>query len=79
MPEYLIIPTFLVTWFITAFMIISIGVRAPEKDNPHHYVAAPTGVNIKKKLLWNTLLAAVVTGLIHLLFLSGWIPLRDVY
>ena len=79
MPTYLIFPTFLVIWFITAFTLISVGVKAPKKDDPHHYVAAPTGVNIKKKLIWNTVLAVIVTGLIHLLFLSGWIPLRDVY
>ena len=76
MPEYLILPTFLVTWFITAFAVIPVGLQPPDKDNPHHYAGAPTNINIKKKLIWNTLLAAVVTGLIHLVCLSGWIAIK---
>ena len=79
MPEYLLFPVFFVIWFLTAFLVIPIGLKPPDKDNPYHYAAAPTNLNIKKKVIWNTILAAIVTGLLHLLFLSGWIPLRDVY
>lgn len=33
----------------------------------------------RKKLLMNSALAAAVTFALHLLLLSGWVPLRDVY
>lgn len=75
MSPHLILPTFFVAWFITAFVVIPIGLGAPDKDNPHHYAGAPTNLNIKKKLIWNTVLAAVVTGLIHLFCLSGLVEL----
>ena len=51
--------------------------KQPETRDKFHYAAAPVNVNLKKKLLWNFVLAAVVTLLLHLLFLSGLVPLRN--
>lgn len=79
MPLYLILPTFFIVWFITMFAVIPFGLKAPDKDNPNHYAGAPTGLKIKRKLVINTLLAIVITGLIHALFLTGWVELRDAY
>lgn len=69
MSPHLILPTFFVTWFITMFFVLPLGLKAPDKENPHHYAAAPTGYNLKRKCLWNTLLAAVVTLIIHVVCL----------
>ncbi len=53
--------TYLVTWFITPFMVL------------------PFRMSWRRTLLWNTLLAAVITFIIYLLVKSGLVPLRDVY
>ncbi len=37
------------------------------------------GLSLKRKLLWNCLLAGLVTFFIYLLLKSGLVPLRKVY
>lgn len=64
MPDYLIFPTYLVVWFITMFMIIPIGLRQPEERDPMHYAGAPENPQWLRKILWNTVLAGVVTAAI---------------
>ncbi len=79
MPLELILPTYFVTWWITIFMLLPVGVKRYQGQDKHHYAAAPTNINLKKKVLWNFVLAAVVTLIIHLLFLSGWVELRHAW
>lgn len=67
MPLDLILPTYFVTWWITLFMLLPIGLKPIEDRKPEEYAAAPANPNLKKKIIWNTGLAAVVTGLIHVL------------
>jgi predicted secreted protein len=76
-PSHLILPTYFVVWWITLFFLLPIGVKMPETRDKFHYAGAPTNINLKKKVLWNFALAAVVTLGLHLLFLSGLIPLRN--
>lgn len=71
--------TFLVTWWITLFAVLPFGSVPPASGSATHYQAAPVRVNLRRKLVWNTLLAALVTLAIHLLLLSGTIPLRSAY
>jgi len=43
------------------------------------FMVLPFQLTFKRTLLWNTVLATVVTLAIYLLIKSGLVPLRDVY
>ncbi len=43
------------------------------------FLVIPFRLTVRRALLWNTLLAAIVTLAICLVLKSGLVPLRDVY
>ena len=74
------IVTYLTLWWIVLFCVLPIGVRSQaemgdivEGTDP----GAPAFPNMKKKLLWTTLITAVVWGLLTLIIMSGWISLAN--
>lgn len=68
MPIDLILPTYFVVWWITLFAVLPVGIKHPtaEERAVEHYAGAPLNPNLKKKVLWNFPLAAVVTAVIYL-------------
>ncbi len=77
MPLHLILPTYIVAWWITLLFVLPIGVQQPLQRDAVHYAGAPVNVRLLRKLCWNTLLAGAVTVGIHLLCLSGLMPGRS--
>lgn len=69
--------TYLVVWCVSLFAVLPFGVQPTGGNNPLHYAAAPLKAGLKRKLLWNSLLALAITLFIHFLLLSGIVPLRE--
>ena len=72
------IVTYLTLWWIVLFCVLPFGVRSQaemgditEGTDP----GAPAVPNIKKKLLWTTLVTFVVWGVLALVISQGWISL----
>jgi predicted secreted protein len=70
--------TYLTMWWIVLFCVLPFGVRSQaemgeiaEGTDP----GAPAFANIKKKLLWTTIITAIVWGLLALVIAQGWISL----
>lgn len=69
--------TYFVVWWLTLFCVLPVGAKPPDKPSPQHYAAAPEFPNLRRKMLWNCVISAIVVLLIHLLLKSGIVPLRD--
>lgn len=72
------IVTYLTMWWIVLFCVLPFGVRSQaemgdiaEGTDP----GAPAIPNIKKKLLWTTIITAIVWGGLALVISQGWISL----
>lgn len=70
--------TYLIIWCITLLPMLSLWVQLPAERTPEHYAAAPKETHLKRKLVINSLVSAVIVLLIHLLLKSGVVPLRNV-
>ena len=78
MSRFTAIVTYLTLWWIVLFCVLPFGVRSQaemgditEGTDP----GAPAVPNIKKKLLWTTLVTFVVWGVLALVISQGWISL----
>ena len=59
-----IIVVFLSTWWMIFFMLLPVGVRHDDPEIIGHQSGAPDNPMMKKKLVWTTLAAIVVSGII---------------
>lgn len=75
------IAIYLLIWVVTLFMVLPIGVRTHEEAGEDRVKgqadSAPARPNLGKKLIWNTLLAGVLFGLVWLNSRIGWITADD--
>lgn len=69
---------YLTMWWIVLFCVLPFGARSQaemgeivEGTDP----GAPVVANIKQKLIWTTIITAVVWGLFYVVVSSGWISL----
>lgn len=73
---------YLLIWWVTLFMVLPWGVRrSPEEDlTPNDGIerGAPQKAMMGKKIIANSLLAAVVTALIWVAFDQDWVSLRRI-
>ena len=58
--------TFSLIWWVMLFIILPIGIRSPEQTELGMATSAPVNPNVKKKLLWVTILT------IPVFFLAKW-------
>ena len=58
--------TFSVIWWVVLFIILPIGIRVPEQTEVGMATSAPANPNVKKKLLWVTILTTPV------FFIAKW-------
>ncbi len=72
------IVTYLTLWWIILFCVLPIGVRSQEEmgeivegSDP----GAPAFANMKQKIIWTTLITAVVWGICALVISQGWVNL----
>jgi predicted secreted protein len=59
-----VLVVFLSSWWMIFFMLLPIGVRHDESEVIGHQSGAPDRAMIKKKLIWTTIAAFVVSGII---------------
>jgi predicted secreted protein len=71
--------TYLTMWWIVLFCVLPFGARSQaemgevvEGTDP----GAPVVANIKQKIIWTSLITAVVWGAFYLVVSSGWISLE---
>lgn len=58
---------YLLIWWVTLFMILPIGVERHEESGKGYDAGAPKFANLKKKLVWNTAVSAVILAVIWVL------------
>jgi predicted secreted protein len=58
-------------WWVTLFTVLPLGVRRNEEDGKGFDAGAPARADIKKKLLLNTVLSAVILAVIEILVQTG--------
>jgi len=80
-----IILVFVISWWMIFFASLSIGVRAQNEGEEGDagvtegtVPSAPTNPNLKKKALYSTGLAVLITVGYYFLATSGWISFRPV-
>ena len=72
------IAVYLVIWWLTFFMILPIGVRRHEEAaDKGHDPGAPDRPHMLKKIILNTILAAVIWGIIHVIDLYDIVSFQD--
>ncbi len=57
-----------VVWWLAWFIVLPIGIRPNTDPAREEYHAAPRNPNLRKKALWATLLSAILTAAIMLLW-----------
>ncbi|HRI76318.1 MAG TPA: DUF1467 family protein [Alphaproteobacteria bacterium] len=58
---------YLLIWWVLLFTILPLGVERHAEDGKGFDSGAPKFANIRKKLIWNTILSAVVLAIIWVL------------
>lgn len=81
MPWYSLFAIYLLFWVLTLFLVLPHGMRtsreAGAEDVPGQAPSAPHGFSLPRKLLWTTLLSALLFGLFVLNWEMGWIARAD--
>lgn len=72
---------YLLIWTVTLFVVLPFGVRTHDEEGEEKVSgqadSAPVRPMIIRKLLWNTVLAAIVFGLLWANYEFGWIGVED--
>jgi predicted secreted protein len=62
---------YFLVWWITLFMILPLGVERHQDEGLGHDAGAPKIPHLRRKLLLNTALSAIVLGVIYVLVETG--------
>ncbi|MEM8871090.1 MAG: DUF1467 family protein [Pseudomonadota bacterium] len=71
---------FAVFWFMGMLIALPLGLRThgdEGTDGADAPASAPVNANVKRKMLWVTLISAVLWVPVCLLIASGWITVAD--
>lgn len=72
------IAIFFLIWWIVLFAVLPWGVRSQGDDAvPGSDPGAPVLPRILAKLVWTTIVSAVVFALCAVIYINGWITLDD--
>jgi predicted secreted protein len=66
-------------WWTMLFTVLPLGVKRHDEQGKGFDSGAPAKANIKKKLVINTLLSAVILGVIQALVMTGVIDWRGFF
>jgi predicted secreted protein len=72
-----VIAIFFLIWWVTLFAVLPWGVRNQEEAGevtPGTDPGAPATHTLWRKLLWTTLVATVIFGILYLVYTRGLIP-----
>jgi predicted secreted protein len=77
MAWYSALALYLLFWTFTLFLVLPFGVRTTEEEGetpvPGQAQSAPHRLSMPRKLLWTTLISALLFGLFWLNWELGWI------
>lgn len=62
---------YLLIWWTMLFTVLPIGVTRHQEEGKGFDAGAPAKPDLKKKLILNTILSAVILGIIQLLVVTG--------
>ena len=69
-------------WSLSLFLVLPWGVRTAEEEGeisgPGHADSAPHHPHMMRKLLWTTLVSAVLFGIFYANYVYGWITLDKI-
>ena len=69
-------------WSLSLFLVLPWGVRTAEEEGEAtgkgHAESAPHNLNMKRKLLWTTIVAAGMFALFYANYVQGWITLDKI-
>jgi len=68
---------FLISWWLGWFLTLPFGVKAPDKVDPGHASGAPDKPRLLIKAAIATGIACVITAVVVVIVLSGWIDVRE--
>ncbi len=68
--------TYVIIWWMVLFMVLPFGVRKVDTPEPGHEHGAPARPRLVLKALVTSLIAAVVTAIVWLVIMNGWIDFR---
>ncbi|WEF23627.1 DUF1467 family protein [Paracoccus sp. S3-43] len=72
---------FAVLWFLTLFIVVVIGQRSQQDAGeivPGTPAGAPADLRLKGKLIWTTVIAAIIWAAIAYVILGGLITRADI-
>lgn len=82
MPWYFLAGIYVLFWVFTLFLVLPFGIRsadeAGERELPGQAHGAPHEPHMRKRLLWTTLISAVLFGLFALNVWQGWLTYADI-
>lgn len=70
---------YLLVWWTMLFTVLPMGVKTHQEKGKGFDAGAPSNPDLKKKLLLNTLISAVIVGIIQVLVVTGVIDWRDYF
>ncbi len=72
-----VIAIYFIIWWVVLFAVLPWGVRSQEETGevvPGTDPGAPASHRLGRKLLWTTLVATVVFGILYVVYTRGFIP-----
>lgn len=70
-----LVVVFSIVWWLLFFMLLPVGVEPARDRVPGQDPGAPARPLLLRKVLLATAAAALVTGLVHVAALAGWVSL----
>lgn len=81
MKWYSVLAIYLLFWVFTLFLVLPYGVKTSdelgERKVPGQADSAPANLSMPRKLLWTTLVSALLFGLFYLNWQMDWISRAD--
>jgi predicted secreted protein len=72
------IAIFFLIWWLTLFVVLPWGVSSQyEEGAPGTDPGAPRVHNIAMKLVWTTVVSAIIFAVLAVIYIKGWITLDD--
>jgi len=77
-----LVAIYLLFWTLTLFAVLPFGVKTSREEGREpvwgEADSAPANPKLKQKLIWTTLISAVLFGLFWANYVFGWIEVADV-
>lgn len=70
---------YFLVWWLTLFTVLPIGVKRHDEHGKGFDAGAPAIPNLGKKLILNTLISAVILGIMQLLVMTGVVNWHDFF